>query len=177
MKNLSDGTKTNDVSVIERIGRVRSLDLGPIKFKLVHGTEGQKLDPKEVEKMETAYRRFLILSVKYPGQKLVPNKRVDTFWHTHILDTMKYAVDCEYVFGHFLHHFPYFGLRGEEDAKQLSLAFEETKVLYQLEFGETITESAEECQVSDCDAVQCNPAGCHGDPPEHHRSRPTMATA
>jgi hypothetical protein len=28
---------------------------------------------------------------------------------------MKYAQDCETVFGYFLHHFPYAGLRGEDD--------------------------------------------------------------
>ena len=41
----------------------------------------------------------------------------------HILDTRKYAADCEAAFGHFVHHFPYLGLRGEEDTKALEAAF------------------------------------------------------
>lgn len=60
---------------------------------------------------------------------------IDDFWHLHILDTQKYAEDCQVIFGYFLHHFPYFGMRGEEDAKNLSDSWEETCNLYQNRFG------------------------------------------
>ena len=65
--------------------------------------------------MELEYRRFLTLMKKYPHEQTSPLVDVDMFWHYHILDTMKYAADCEAVFGYFLHHFPYVGMRGEED--------------------------------------------------------------
>jgi hypothetical protein len=52
------------------------------------------------------------------------------------LDTQKYAEECSTVFGEFLHHFPYFGLRGEEDQRALRTAYESTLELMRDEFGE-----------------------------------------
>jgi hypothetical protein len=69
---------------------------------------------------------------------------VDKFWHGHILDTLKYAEDCDVIFGRFLHHFPYFGMRGAEDAANLARAGEVTQRLYLQEFGGE-TESAAYC--------------------------------
>jgi hypothetical protein len=51
------------------------------------------------------------------------------------LDTQKYQEDCERVFGYFLHHFPYFGMRGEEDAENLKHAWAESCALYEKRFG------------------------------------------
>lgn len=158
-----------NISTEKRVGRIESLDLGPIKFKLVHG-ESNPISRKEVETLEKRYKRFLILSLKNRQVKIVPDKEVDAFWHAHILDTQKYAADCEHVFGYFLHHFPYFGMRGADDAEQLQIAFAETKQLYEAEFGEAYHAEGADCQVSDCDAAQCNPAECHS-------VRPTLAVA
>jgi hypothetical protein len=49
---------------------------------------------------------------------------------------MKYAADCEATFGRFLHHFPYLGLRGEDDAKALDDAFAQMQALHAREFGD-----------------------------------------
>jgi hypothetical protein len=68
---------------------------------------------------------------------------VDTFWHYHILDTRKYAADCQAVFGQFLHHFPYSGLRGNEDAAAHEAACERMRVLYEETFGVSYAASAE----------------------------------
>lgn len=158
---LNGKTFTNSTPALldERIKKVLALDLGPIKFKLVHGKH-EPISVKEVGNLEKRYKHFLILCLKYPERRIVPDKGIDTFWHTHILDTQKYATDCENVFGHFLHHFPYFGMRGEKDAKELQISFKETRDLFRTEFGETY-ETSEDCQVSDCDAPQCDPAECH----------------
>jgi len=85
------------------------------------------------------------LSVTHPEETLAPSKDVDRFWHGHILDTLKYAEDCEKVFGYFLHHFPYFGMRGAEDAANLAAAAEHTKRLYQQEFSNTPNKEAAWC--------------------------------
>ncbi len=152
----------SNVSLDERIERVHSLDLGPIKFKLAHNEDGHSLSIVDVERMEGQYRNFLILHLKYPEKRIVPCKEVDTFWHAHILDTYKYAADCEHVLGRFLHHFPYFGLRGEADAEQLKKTFIESMELYRDTFGTRYSAaSAADCQVSSCDAPQCNPQECH----------------
>ena len=121
-------------TVQEIVAAIDALDLEPIKFKLMNREEGEGWTREYVDQVETAYRRFLTLVVKYPDETIAPSKDVDKFWHGHILDTMKYAEDCQNVFGYFLHHFPYFGMRGEEDAANLARAGEATMRLYEYEF-------------------------------------------
>lgn len=99
--------------------------------------EGEGWTLEEANEVETWYRRYLFLAWKYHDFPVVPSKAIDAFWHQHILDTYKYAEDCERVFGYFLHHFPYFGMRGEEDAANLQNSFEETNALFEREFGES----------------------------------------
>lgn len=117
---------------------IDTMDLGPIRFKLMDKTDGAGWPPALVDKTEVWYRRFLFLNAKLrgSGRAVVPNKLIDTFWHYHILDTQKYAEDCEKTFGYFLHHFPYFGMRGAADAAELNVAFADTLTLFQTEFGE-----------------------------------------
>src|SRR5207249_9474771 len=130
--------------------------------------EGQGWSREYVNQMAIEYKRFLTLSVKYSEETIAPSKDVDKFWHGHILDTMKYAEDCQNVFGHFLHHFPYFGMRGEEDAANLAEAGRTTKRLYEEEFAETISSRASMCSVAVtkddvamCSvAIQSKPAMC-----------------
>lgn len=125
----------NGSSIEAVAAKIDALDLAPIKFKL-NKEEGWTLEyASEVERW---YKRFLLLNAKYQDQPIVATKAVDTFWHQHILDTRKYAVDCQDIYGGFLHHFPYFGLRGDEDAKNLKTAFAQTLILIEEEFGESI---------------------------------------
>ncbi|MFM9967866.1 MAG: glycine-rich domain-containing protein [Burkholderiales bacterium] len=125
-------------SVAETLEAIQKMDLDPIKVKLMDAEEGQGWSREYTDKMELAYRRFLTLLVKYPDETIAPTKDVDKFWHGHILDTMKYAEDCQNVFGYFLHHFPYFGMRGEEDAANLTIAGKKMHEIYVHEFGESI---------------------------------------
>ena len=108
-----------EVTIEVRVERILALDLGPIKFKLVHDNDHGTISLAEINELELRYKRFLILCLKHRGKKIVADKRVDMFWHTHILDTEKYAVDCGHILGFFMHHFPYFGLRGAQDAQDL----------------------------------------------------------
>ncbi len=59
-------------------------------------------------------------------------------WHFHILDTIAYHEDCGKVFGGYMHHYPYFGMRGNEDARDLEDSFNKSRMLYLNEFGEDI---------------------------------------
>jgi len=52
-----------------------------------------------------AYRRYLYLT-QILEQSVAPTKDIDDVWHEHILHTNKYAIDCQKLFGKFLHHFP-----------------------------------------------------------------------
>src|SRR5712691_1453168 len=130
------------------VAAIQALDLDPIKFKLMDTEEGQGWSREYVDHMATEYKRFLMLSVKYPDETIAPSKDVDKFWHGHILDTMKYAEDCQNVFGYFLHHFPYFGMRGEEDAANLAEAGRTTQRLYEQEFGKTNPSRPSMCAVA-----------------------------
>ncbi|OWW22454.1 glycine-rich domain-containing protein [Noviherbaspirillum denitrificans] len=127
---------------------VFSLDLDPIKFKLMDVNEGYGWSREEADRQELEYKRFLALVAKYPEEAIVPDKNVDKFWHAHILDTMKYAEDCQNVFGYFLHHFPYFGMRDAEDAANLAQASDRTRALYREEFGGATAQDAAYCGVA-----------------------------
>jgi hypothetical protein len=77
---------------------------------------------------------------------LPPSLEIDFIWHAHILDTKKYSEDSVRIFGHYLHHDPYFGLNGKEDENLLIRSFGLTQQLYYEEFGEYIYEiEDEEC--------------------------------
>ena len=131
--------KLTNRPVEQVIAAIRILDLDPIKLKLMGQEEGQAWSREYADRMELAYKRFLTLLATHPEETLAPSKDVDKFWHGHILDTLKYADDCDKVFGYFLHHFPYFGMRGAEDAANLAKAAETTRRLYRQEFGTTQT--------------------------------------
>ena len=132
-------------SVGEMLAAIQALDLDCIKLKLMDKEEGMGWSRGHADRIELEYRRFLALMARFPGETIAPTKDVDKFWHGHILDTMKYAEDCERAFGYFLHHFPYFGMRGEEDAKNLDAAAERMHALYEREFGERLGKGAAFC--------------------------------
>ena len=120
---------------------VAALDFERLKWKLSRSSEA-KLSPEACDLAEREYRRFLTLKAAFPGVNLVPSKLADEFWHAHILDTAAYARDCESVFGGFLHHFPYFGIYGQDDKRNLDDAFAETTALYERVFGESPPKSS-----------------------------------
>jgi hypothetical protein len=134
----------------EILADIEALDLDPIEVKLMDESEGHRWSREYADLMIREYRRFLQLNIMHPDQTIVCSTEVDHVWHAHILDTQKYADDCERTFGFFLHHFPYFGMRGEEDAAALQRSFEESNVLYEQAFGEIRPE---------LDASKCNTCG------------------
>ena len=126
----------------ESFQAIADLDLEPIKVKLMHDESGEGWTLKKANAVEFEYRRFLYLMKTFPQEQTAPLFDVDTFWHYHILDTMKYAVDCQAVFGYFLHHFPYIGLRGEDDVEAHHRVGERMKELYEATFGEDYHQAA-----------------------------------
>jgi hypothetical protein len=152
---------SNHEAVLERIGAV---DLGPIRFKLANPDEGRGWERPEIERVEEEYRRFLLLTALESESVIVPSREVDKFWHAHILDTKKYAYDCQAIFGYFLHHFPYLGTRGDGDAKALCEAYAATNRLYASRFGNSPLRVSDHVNSSVCGAScggSCS-AGCGG---------------
>ncbi|AVR95805.1 glycine-rich domain-containing protein [Pseudoduganella armeniaca] len=121
---------------------IAELDLDPIKVKLMHAESGEGWTLERANAVEFEYRRFLYLMKKFPNEQTAPLQDVDTFWHYHILDTLKYATDCQRVFGYFLHHFPYIGLRGEADEEAHERVGARMKELYEATFAEPYGRSA-----------------------------------
>ena len=159
-------------SADSRVEKIEALNLDPIKIKLMDTDEGRGWSREQCDAVEKWYKRFLILNITYPQRSIVPTKEIDEFWHFHILDTEKYAEDCQNTFGHFLHHFPYFGMRGEADKKELEESFAKTKDLFLSEFGESLgeikemfySESSAKCDGSNCSSKDCSKCGksCSG---------------
>jgi len=147
-------------SLISIVEKLNHLNLDPIKIKLMDQVEGEGWTKSQADKADLMYRRFLYLTAKYPDAVIVPNKVIDKVWHSHILDTRKYREDCEYVFGYFVHHFPYLGMRGDDDAQLLCASFDETMNLYLAEFGELAFDK-EEFDSSTCNSQgNCWPEKC-----------------
>ena len=115
---------------------IAAIDLEMIKMKISLLDEGEGWTKEQCDNAEVEYKRFLHLNQKFLKSAIVPTDIIDTMWHYHILDTRAYHKDSEIVFGGYFHHFPYFGLRGEEDNQNLISSFEKTKVVYQEEFKE-----------------------------------------
>lgn len=112
--------------------RIASINLEPIKFNLVRN-EGWSLTLADT--VEPLYRGFLLMKFLHPDQIFVVTRAIDVMWHNHVLDTEKYAEDCMNVFGRSLPHYPYLGLRGEEDRQRRDRLFDESQKLFQDEFG------------------------------------------
>ena len=150
-----------------------NLDLEPIKFSLTQREDGPNWSLSKAETLEVWYRRFLYLSSIYKDKVIVPSKDIDMFWHTHILDTQKYMLDCENLFGRYIHHFPYFGMRGEKDRNQLKKSFHETEELFLLHFSE----SPVSVGIADCGALCNEPTPKFGYGALFSNERPTLTWA
>ncbi len=129
---------------------VAQLDFSMLRRKLVE-EDGWTIET--CDEAEGLYRKFLALTVRFPDVKLAPSGPVDAFWHAHILDTRQYADDCYALFGEYLHHYPYFGMRGPEDRADLERAFARTIDLYIRHFGVDPTGG-------DSHARSCRPQRC-----------------
>jgi hypothetical protein len=138
---------------------IDALDLEPITYKLMHPHPGaEAMTLAEADQLTAAYRCHLKLCAWYRDESVVPSSAADEAWHAHILDTAKYAEDCDAVFGFFLHHFPYFGLRGPADELTWREASARARELHAAHFGTETTAPA------DCDNGQlCVPASVECD--------------
>ena len=140
----------NDARVAVSLERVARLDFGMLKRKL---GEEKGWSAEYQDEVEDLYRRFLALNVVYRDRKICPTGPIDDFWHAHILDTRAYEKDCQELFGEYLHHFPYFGMRGPDDRADLAAAFDQSRELFIRHFG--IDPCGGETQARGCSPQRC----------------------
>jgi hypothetical protein len=171
-------TTGHEPAIGERLRRADELDLEPIVYKLTHPDPGeQALSLAEADQAVALYRCFLKLCVLYPGAAIVPTRQLDHVWHAHMLDTAKYRADCDRVFGRFLDHFPYAGLRGEADRRAWADDFAATRRLFHDHFGVDIgTEPAASACRAHVDGADCC-VGCIKPPTCDTRPRPDRRRA
>jgi hypothetical protein len=130
-------TKLTNRPVEQVIAAIRALDLESVKVRAMDPQLGEGWTREHAEGIERGYRTYLTMLAKYPdhAEDILLSKDVDEFWHTHILQTIKYTEDCEAVFGKYLHHAPHIGeVTSADKEKRVALA-EKTRRLYQREFG------------------------------------------
>ena len=105
---------------------IAALNLECISYKACRD-EGWSLE--KIDRIEREYRVFLqMLRLKdlYGLDSVAPTRDIDKYWHHHILDTSKYQDDCQSLFGGYIHHFPYSGVFGKEDAARQSERVQKT---------------------------------------------------
>jgi hypothetical protein len=120
------------------IAAIRTLDLESVKLRVMDAELGEGWTREYADSIEIAYKTYLTMLVKYQdhAEDILLAEDVDEFWHTHILQTTKYAKDCQNVFGNFLHHEPHVGeVTAEDHEKRIAMA-ERTRGLYAREFGD-----------------------------------------
>ncbi|MCE0975440.1 MULTISPECIES: glycine-rich domain-containing protein [Pseudomonas] len=109
---------------------------------------------ERAEKAVQNYTRYMAVTKALGGLQMVPNGDIDEIWHMHILDTRAYMADCNALFGEYLHHYPYFGMLGEENRKQWLQVQDESTNLWMQLFGEPLygaDSAAQKCpQVCPC---------------------------
>ncbi len=130
-------TKLTNHPVEQVIAAIQALDLEPVKLRVMDPKLGEGWSREYAESIEQAYKNYLTMLVKYQNdaEDILLAEDVDEFWHTHILQTIKYTEDCEAVFGKYLHHNPHVGeVTAAVVEKRITLA-KKTQLLYQCEFG------------------------------------------
>ena len=106
----------------------RSLDFGDIANK---AAKNNNWTEKEKNYAIDWYVKHLYLCIKYPSLPIAAiSKSADELWHQHILDTRKYATDCQQIAGRFLNHTPIYN----EPSDFEIAAYNNTLKLYQQEF-------------------------------------------
>ena len=109
------------------------LDLKIIAEQIIHKAGYEDWEGSRIESALEEYKKFLALCKNYPNTPIIPGRDVDTVWHRHILNTEKYAADCQSYFGSFLHHRPH--SRIKVGTKEPNEAWVNTLRLYEEMFG------------------------------------------
>src|SRR5262245_21744868 len=129
--------RLTDRPVEQVTAAIRALDLESVKLRAMDPKLGEGWTRAHADNIEVAYKNYLTMLVKYQddAEDILLAEDVDEFWHTHILQTIKYTEDCEAVFGRYLHHTPHIGEVTEEDLEKRVAQAEKTRRLYEKEFG------------------------------------------
>src|SRR5258706_450704 len=130
-------TKLTNRPIEQVIAAIHALDLESVKIRAMDPELGEGWAREYAEGIEQGYRTYLTMLAKYQdhAEDILLSEDVDEFWHTHILQSIKYTEDCESVFGKYLHHTPHIGEVTAADLQKRTALAEKTRRLYEKEFG------------------------------------------
>lgn len=107
--------------------REREILMSPIR--------GFEYNGSHVDEMECEYKKYLLLRLMHPNQRLPMSKDVDDFWHVHVLNTRSYQRFINEVGGGlFIHHAP--TISENENMDLMPAYLNGTLVRYAQYFGE-----------------------------------------
>ena len=126
-----------DRPVEQVLAGIQALDLESVKMRIMDPKLGEGWTRAYADSIEVAYKNYLTMLVKYQddAEDILLAEDVDEFWHTHILQTIKYTDDCGAVFGKYLHHTPHVGEVTAAVVERRNEQAEKTRRLYENEFG------------------------------------------
>ena len=129
--------RVTDRPVGQVIAAIQALDLESVKLRVTDPKLGEGWTRTYADSIEVAYKNYLSMLVKYQddAEDILLSEDVDEFWHTHILQTIKYTADCEAIFGKYLHHAPHVGEITAADLEKRAAMADRTRRLYEKEFG------------------------------------------
>jgi hypothetical protein len=84
------------------LDKIKAINLNVIRDRHLHK---YGWDEERADEAIANYRLFLFFTQLF-GVPVSPTKDVDETWHSHILHTNKYFLDCDKMFGKYLHHLP-----------------------------------------------------------------------
>lgn len=105
--------------------RLDAIDLESVKQRLMRD---EKWTREQADEVEPRYKGYLLLVATQPDHRVIPSVAIDKMWHTHILDTRKYAADCHSAFASFVHHVP-------TSKEEVAVEFQKTKALFREVLG------------------------------------------
>ncbi len=106
---------------------IENLDLDSVIIRMKRDAG---LSTEQIQQAITEYKQFLELRLTSGEDKIVPTEMADKAWHYHILDTKKYAADCDNIFGEFMDHNP-----NPTDMLAFNDTVKNTHVLWKEKFG------------------------------------------
>lgn len=114
----------------EAMLKLNEVDLSHVKAScLLHGHYA----PSEIDQVADEYKKYIALAVSKGQGGLPISRKLDEFWHTHILHTQSYMSMCMRVAGRYIHHRP----KSLDDESALRMHFVgDTLTLYRENFGE-----------------------------------------
>ena len=129
--------RLTDKPVSEILAAIHELDIEPVKQRVMDAELGEGWTREYADSIGVAYKNYLMMLAKHQehAEEIQLSKDVDEFWHTHILQTIKYTEDCERIFGTYLHHNPHVGARTQVDVDEKEVLAKKTQQLYEKEFG------------------------------------------